>query len=71
MRAARVTVVVLFVCVCTCTCIGGVGKGGAGGVAAPHFLRWGGIAPTFFSSDDNLSSAMPLHISVYRTNGNI
>ena len=40
----------------------GVGKGGAGGAAAPHFLA---------SEDNFLSSAMPLHTSVYRTNGNI
>ena len=50
----------------------GVGKGGAGGAAAPppHFLRRG-LSPTFFASDDNfLSTTMPLHTYVYRTNGN-
>ena len=51
----------------------GVGKGGAGGAAAPPLFEKGGIAPsTFFARDDNfLSTAMPLHTSVYRTNGNI
>ena len=34
--------------------------------------RGGGCPPTFFARDDNfLSTTMPLHTYVYRTNGNI
>ena len=51
----------------------GIGKGGAGGAGAPPLFEKGGIAPPlFFASNDNfLLSAIPLHTSVYRTNGNI
>ena len=46
--------------------------GGGRGAAAPPFLRREGIAPLFFARDDNfLSTTMPLHTYVYRTNGNI
>ena len=54
--------------------IRGVGKGGGGkeGSRPPTFCEGGASPPLFFATDDNfLSSANPLHTSVYRTNGNI
>ena len=48
----------------------GVGKGGQGGRLPSTFYEGMAAHPTFLASNDNLlSSAIPLHISVYRTNG--
>ena len=49
-------------------------RGGRGGGAAapPLFEKGGHSPPLFFARDDNfLSTTMPLHTYVYRTNGNI
>ena len=50
----------------------GVGAGGARGASAPPlFLLGVHCTPTFARDDNFLSTTMPLHTYVYRTNGNI
>ena len=47
-------------------------SGGRGGGCPPLFEKGGHSPPLFFARDDNfLSTTMPLHTYVYRTNGNI